>query len=73
MAAKPHARSIYHMIAVMQTKIKFSLMKVNSKMLDVGELFESLCPELAPGKRFMDCFSEQVTFFEKLQRMKPED
>jgi hypothetical protein len=25
-------------------------MEVNSKMLDVGEVFEPLCPELAPGK-----------------------
>jgi hypothetical protein len=50
MAAEPHARSIYHMTAVMQTKVKSSLMEVNSKMLDVGEVFEPLCPELAPGK-----------------------
>jgi hypothetical protein len=57
----------------MQTKIKFSLMEVNSKMLDVGEVFEPLCPELAPGKRFMDRFSERVTFFEKPRGMKPED
>jgi ribonuclease HI len=42
-------------------------------MLDVGEVFEPLCPELAPGKRFMDHFSEWVTFFEKPQGMKPED
>jgi hypothetical protein len=50
MVAEPHAWSIYHMTAVMQTKVKSSLMEVNSKMLDVGELFEPLCPELAPGK-----------------------
>jgi hypothetical protein len=73
MAAEPHARSIYHMTAVMQTKVKSSLMEVNSKMLDVGEVFEPLCPELAPGKQFMDCFSEWVTFFEKPRGMKPED
>jgi hypothetical protein len=73
MAAEPHARSIYHMTAVMQTKIKSSLMEVKSKMLDVGELFEPLCPELAPGKQFMDRFSERVTFFEKPWGMKPED
>jgi hypothetical protein len=73
MAAEPHARSIYHMTAVMQTKIKFSLIEVNSKMLDVGELFEPLCSELAPGKRFMDHFLERVTFFEKPWGMKPED
>jgi hypothetical protein len=48
-------------------------MEVNSKMLDVGEVFEPLCPELAPGKQFMDCFSEWVTFFEKPWGMKPED
>jgi hypothetical protein len=65
MAVEPHAQSIYYMTAVMQTKIKSSLMEVNSKMLDVGEVFEPLCPELAPGKRFMDRFSEQVMFFEK--------
>jgi hypothetical protein len=73
MAAEPHARLIYHMTAVMQTKVKSSLMEVNSKMLDVGELFEPLCPELAPGKRFMDRFSEWVTFFEKPRGMEPED
>jgi hypothetical protein len=73
MAAKPHAQSIYHMTEVMQTKVKSSLMEVNSKILDVGEVFEPLCPELAPGRQFMDCFSEWVTFFEKPQRMKPED
>jgi hypothetical protein len=50
MAAEPHARLIYHMTAVMQTKVKSSLMEVNSRMLDVGEVFEPLCPELAPGK-----------------------
>jgi hypothetical protein len=61
------------MMEVMQTKVKSSLMKVNSKMLDMGEVFEPLCPELAPGKRFMDCFSEWVTFFEKPWGMKPED
>jgi hypothetical protein len=71
--AEPHARSIYHMTAVMQTKVKSSLMEVNSKMLDIGEVFEPLCPELAPGKRFMDRFSEWVTFFEKPRGMKPED
>jgi hypothetical protein len=32
----------------------------------VGEVFEPLCPELAPGKRFMDRFLEQVTFFKSL-------
>jgi hypothetical protein len=37
MAAEPHAWSIYHMTAVMQTKVKSSLMEVNSKMLDVGK------------------------------------
>jgi hypothetical protein len=73
MAAEPHAQSIYHMTAVMQTKVKSSLMEVNSKMLDVGEVFEPLCPELAPGKQCMDHFSEQVTFFEKPQGIKPED
>jgi hypothetical protein len=73
MVAEPHAQSIYHMTAVMQTKIKSSLMEVNSKMLDVGELFEPLCSELAPSKQFMDRFSEWVTFFEKPQGMKPED
>jgi hypothetical protein len=61
------------MTAVMQTKVKSSLMEVNSKMLDVGEVFEPLCPELAPGKRFMDHFSEQITFYKKPQGMKPED
>jgi hypothetical protein len=50
MAAEPHARSIYHMTAVMQTKVKSSLMEVNSKMLDMGEVFEPLCPELTLGK-----------------------
>jgi hypothetical protein len=73
MAAEPYARSIYQMTAVMQTKVKSSLVEVNSKMLDVGEVFEPLCPELAPGKRFMDHFSEWITFFEKPQEMKPED
>jgi hypothetical protein len=73
MAAEPHARSIYHMTAVMQTKVKLSLMEVDSKMLDVGEVFEPLCPELAPGKQFMDCFLKWVTFFEKPWGMKPED
>jgi hypothetical protein len=48
-------------------------MEVNSKMLDVGEVFEPLCPELVPGKRFMDWFSERVMFFEKPWGMKPED
>jgi hypothetical protein len=57
----------------MQTKVKSSLMEVNSKMLDMGEVFEPLCPELAPGKQFMDRFLERVTFFEKPQGMKPED
>jgi hypothetical protein len=73
MAAEPHAQSIYHMTEVMQTKVKLSLMEVNSKMLDVGEVFEPLCPELAPGKCFMDRLSEWVTFFEKPRGMKPED
>jgi hypothetical protein len=73
MVAEPHARSIYHMTEVMQTKVKSSLMEVNSRMLDVGEVFEPLCPELVPGKQFMDCFSEQVTFFEKPRGIKPED
>jgi hypothetical protein len=73
MAAKPHAQSIYHMTEVMQTKVKSSLMEVNSKMLDVGEVFKPLCPELTPGKQFMDRFLEQVTFFEKPWGMKPED
>jgi hypothetical protein len=50
MAAEPHARLIYHMTAVMQTKVKSSLIEVNSRMLDIGEVFEPLCPELAPGK-----------------------
>jgi hypothetical protein len=50
MAAEPHAQSIYHMTEVMQTKVKSSLMEVNSKMLDMGEFFEPLCPELVPGK-----------------------
>jgi hypothetical protein len=61
------------MTAVMQTKVKSSLMEVNSKMLDVGEVFKPLCPELALGKRFMDRFSERVTFYEKPRGMKPED
>jgi hypothetical protein len=61
------------MTEVMQTKVKSSLIEVNSKMLDIGEIFEPLCPELAPGKQFMDRFSERVTFFEKPQGMKPED
>jgi hypothetical protein len=61
------------MTAVMQTKVKSSLMEVNSKMLDIREVFEPLCPELAPGKCFMDHFSEWVTFFEKPRGMKPED
>jgi hypothetical protein len=73
MAAEPHTQSIYHMTAVKQTKVKSSLMEVNSKMLDVGEVFEPLCPELAPGRRFMDHFLERVTFFEKPRGMKPED
>jgi hypothetical protein len=73
MAAKPYAQSIYHMTEVMQTKVKSSLMEVNSKMLDMGEVFEPLCPELAPGKCFLDHFSERVTFFEKPWGMKPED
>jgi hypothetical protein len=61
------------MTAAMQTKIKSSLMEVNSRMLDVGKVFEPLCPELAPGKRFIDRFAERITFFEKPQGMKPED
>jgi hypothetical protein len=73
MAAEPHAQLIYHMTEVMQTKVKSSLMEVNSKMLDVGEVFEPLCPELAPGKQFMDRFSECITFFEKPWGMKPKD
>jgi hypothetical protein len=58
MVAEPHAQSIYHMTEAMQTKVKSSLMEVNSKMLDVGEVFEPLCPELAPSKHFMNHFSE---------------
>jgi hypothetical protein len=73
MAAEPHTQSIYHMTEVMQTKVKSSLMEVNSKMLDVGEVFEPLCPELASGRQFMDHFSERATFFEKPWGMKPED
>jgi hypothetical protein len=73
MAAEPHAQLIYHMTEGMQAKVKSSLMEVNSKMLDMGEVFEPLYPELAPGKHFMDRFSEQVTFFEKPRGMKPED
>jgi hypothetical protein len=61
------------MTEVMQTKVKSSLMEVNSKMLDVGEVFEPLCPELAPGRQFLDRFSECVTFFGKPWGMKPED
>jgi hypothetical protein len=38
------------MTEIMQTKVKSSLMEVNSKMLDMGEVFEPLCPELAPSK-----------------------
>jgi hypothetical protein len=57
----------------MQTKVKSSLMEVNFKILDVGEVFEPLCPELAPGKQFLDCFSEHVTFFKKPWGMKLED
>jgi hypothetical protein len=73
MVAEPHARSIYHMTEIMQTKVKSSLMEVNSKMLDVGEVFEPLCPELALGKQFLDYFSEWVIFFKKPQGIKPED
>jgi hypothetical protein len=73
MVAEPHAQSIYHMTEVMQTKVKSSLMEVNSKILDMGEVFEPLCPELVPGKRFMDHFLEQITFFENPWGMKPED
>jgi hypothetical protein len=73
MVAEPHAQLIYHMTEVMQTKVKSSTMEVNFKMLDVGEVFEPLCPELVPGKQFMDRFSECVTFFKKPQGMKPED
>jgi hypothetical protein len=73
MVAELHAQSIYHMTAVMQTKVKSSLIKVNSRMLDVGEVFEPLCPELVPGKQFMDRFLERVTFYEKPQGIKPED
>jgi hypothetical protein len=61
------------MTKVMQTKVKSSLMEVNSKMMDVGEVFEPLCPELAPGKQFMDRFSEWITFFKKPRGMKLED
>jgi hypothetical protein len=61
------------MMEVIQTKVKSSLMEVNSKMLDVGEVFKPLCPELAPGRQFMDCFLEWVTFFKKPWGMKPED
>jgi hypothetical protein len=61
------------MTEVMQTKVKSSLMEVNSKMLDMGKVFKPLCPELAPGKQFLDHFSEQVTFFEKPWGIKPED
>jgi hypothetical protein len=73
MVAEPHTQLIYHMTEVMQTKVKSPLMEVNSKMLDVGEVFEPLYPELAPGRQFMDCFSEQVIFFEKPWGIKPED
>jgi hypothetical protein len=61
------------MTEVMQTKVRSSLMEVNSKMLDVGEVFEPLCPELVPGKQFLNRFLEQVTFFEKPRGMKPKD
>jgi hypothetical protein len=73
MAAKSHTQSIYHMTEVMQTKVKSSLVEVNSKMLDVGEVFEPLCPELALGKCFLDHFLEYIIFFEKPWGMKPED
>jgi hypothetical protein len=73
MAAEFHAWSIYHMTEVTQTKVKSSLMEVNSKMMDVGEVFEPLCPKLAPGKQFLDHFLEWVTFFKKPWGMKPED
>jgi hypothetical protein len=73
MAAEPHAWLIYHMTEVMQTKVKSSLMEVNSKILDMGEVFKLLCPELALGKCFLDCFLEHVTFFKKPQGMKSED
>jgi hypothetical protein len=73
MVAEPHVQSIYHMTEIMQTKVKSSLMEVNSKILDVGEVFEPLCPELVLGKCFLDHFSEHITFFKKPQGMKPED
>jgi hypothetical protein len=57
----------------MQSKVKSFLMEVNSKMLDMGEVFEPLCPELAPGRQFLDYFSEHITFFKKPQGMKPEN
>jgi hypothetical protein len=38
------------MTEAMQTKVKSSLIEVNFKMLDIGEIFKPLCPELAPGK-----------------------
>jgi hypothetical protein len=46
MAAEPHTRSIYHMTEIMQTKVKSSLMEVNSKMLDMGEVFKPQLPFL---------------------------
>jgi hypothetical protein len=58
MRAEPHACSIYHMTEATQARVKSTLMEMNLQMIDVGEIFDPLCLELAPGRQFMDLLRE---------------
>jgi hypothetical protein len=51
MVAEPHAWSIYHMTEVMQTKVKSSLMEVNSLKLlkENTKLFAFSKVQVDPG------------------------
>jgi hypothetical protein len=73
MGAEPYACSIYHMTEAIQAKVKSTLMEINSQMMDVGKIFDPLCPELAPSRQFMDLLSEWVKFNNNPRNMKPVD
>jgi hypothetical protein len=48
-------------------------MEMDFQMLDIGEVFDYLCPEFTPGRQFMDLLSEWVKFNDKSLGIKSED